>query len=497
MLSKKDLDLTQSYLEDYSNIRGGFCDAVHLPQNDIEASQLLKESSQKKIPITISGAGTGVAGGRVPFGGDILSLEKMNRILEIKKFPSGEGEALLEGGVLLQDFLDAAEAKELFYPPNPTEKSSCIGGNISTSASGARSFRFGTTRDYVLGLKVLLSSGEVVDIERGKIFSDKDGYMDLPLGSGDSLRIKVPGYKMPKVKNAAGYYSKARMDAIDLFIGQEGTLGIVTRARLKLLKPLKGLLDCYAFFSRQQDALNFIYKAKNRSRKSSGRGDGLDAISLEFFDGNSLRLLRQRNKNIPGEAEGAVYFGQEVDKDSESTIIDAWADLIQECGGSLDDTWFAQTKKEQDELARVRHDLPDMVNEYIKQKKITKVGTDLAVPDEKIDDMIGCYTKLLGEAGLPYVMFGHIGDSHLHVNILPTDEAGCKRAKDIYKLFVERALSLGGTVSAEHGIGKTKHAYLEMMYGKNGLKEMAGLKKRIDPPCILGLDNIFSKELLR
>lgn len=498
MLTKKDPDLIAPYLQDYSNIDGGHCQAVSFPETEEDVVSLLESASDKKTPVTITAAGTGVAGGRVPFGGRLLSVEKMNRIEEIKKLPSGEGVGLLQPGVLLQDFLERIREHDLFYPPDPTEKSSFISGNIATSASGARSFRFGTTRDYVLGLRVVLSNGQILDIERGRIFADRDRAIELPLVSGGLIKINIPGYNMPDVKNAAGYYAKDGMDGIDLFIGQEGTLGVITKIRLRLLRRPAGFIDCYAFFNRQEDGLSFAYKARDLSLKNRNlTSGGINAISLEFLDKNSLRLLREKHKNIPEEAKAAIYFQQEAEKKTESAILDTWARLITECGGSLENTWFAQSQKEREELAVVRHDLPDMVNEFIKRHKQIKVGTDIAVPGNNIDKMIRYYNELLTEAGLRYIIFGHIGDSHLHLNILPENNSQLEKAKDIYDLFVKKALSIGGTVSAEHGIGKIKHAYLEMMYGKKAIKEMARFKKSLDPACILGLDNIFPKELLK
>jgi len=495
MLIKNDPDLIQSYLEDYSNIAGGYCDSVYLPKADEEVSAILQTASRDKLPITVSGAGTGVTGARIPFGGSVLSLEKMNKILEIRGLADG-GEAVLESGVMLEDLLSRVESEGFFYPPNPTEKSSFIGGNVSTSASGARSFLFGTTRDYILGLTVVLSSGGLIELERGKVFSDAKGAMRLPLASGGEIDLTIPTYKMPKTKNAAGYFVQEGMDAIDLFIGQEGTLGVITKVKVRLLKGLKGLLNCYAFFNSQEDALRFIYKARETSLQNRKSSNGLNAISLEFFNAGSLSLLRQRHSSIPVNSKAAVFFEQEISKETESGITDAWARLIEEAGGSLDETWFAQTKQEQDELAKVRHDLPDMVNEYIKRHGIVKVGTDIAVPHNKFPEMIACYDSILKESGLFYVIFGHIGDNHLHVNILPKDKKGLGTAKAIYERFVKKAIDFSGTVTAEHGIGKVKHEYLQMMYGRSGIEEMVNLKKRLDPACILGLDNIFPKRLL-
>ena len=496
MLIKKDPDLISAYLEDYSNLKGGFCDLVAFPMEEAEIAEFLKDSSAKKSPVTISGAGTGVTGARIPFGGRVLSLEKMNKIIDIRKHESGEGEALVEPGLLLQDFLSETEKYGLFYPPDPTEKTSFIGGNVATSASGARSFKFGTTRDYVLGLKVMLSSGDSIEIDRDSIFADNTGAVELQTSSGENIKVTVPKYKMPSVKNASGYFAKKHMDAIDLFIGQEGTLGVITQIRLKLISQLKGMLDCYTFFKKGNDALLFVKKAREQSIGRGRNAKAIDAISLEYFDENALNLLREKHNNIPKDAKGAIYFEQEVDRESESDLIEKWAALITECNGLLDDTWFAQTAKERQRLQDVRHDLPDMVNEYLKKHNLIKVGTDIAVDPVNIFKMIEYYNNLLSEAGLRYLIFGHIGEAHLHVNILPKDKKQTEKAAEIYEALVKKAISLGGTPSAEHGIGKIKHKYLEMLYGADGVKTMAALKKALDPACILGLDNIFSKKTL-
>jgi D-lactate dehydrogenase (cytochrome) len=496
MLIKKDPDLISAYLEDYSNLKGGFCQSVIFPESEEEVIAAVKNASNKKTPVTVSAAGTGVTGGRIPFGGSVLSVEKLNNVLDIKRLPSGEGLAVVEPGLILKDFLERIEQEGFFYPPDPTEKGSFIGGNVSTSASGARSFKFGTTRDFVLGLRMVLSNGDILDLERGQIFADKRR-LKLPMASGETLVVDIPGYMMPQVKNAAGYFAREGMDAVDLFIGHEGTLGIITKIKLRLLEKRPGIIDCYAFFNHQEEGLDFVYKAREVSRGRDFEKKGIDAMSLEFFDENALRLLRQKHQKIPNQARAAIYFEQEVDEKSEPGILDAWAGLITDCGGLLDNTWFAQSAKERQELADIRHDLPDMVNEFIKRKNLTKVGTDIAVRGEHIAEMIRCYNQVLGQSGLRYLIFGHIGDSHLHVNILPENQKQHARAKELYEQFIDKAMLLKGTVSAEHGIGKIKHTYLKKMYGSQGIEEMAQLKKGLDPACILGLDNIFPKELLK
>ncbi|MFH0732946.1 MAG: FAD-binding oxidoreductase [Candidatus Omnitrophota bacterium] len=480
MLLKKDKDIIASYLEDYSNLKGGFAESVAIPEAEAEIIELLKQCSQSKTPVTISGAGTGVAGGRIPFGGVALSMEKFNKVISIGKT------ATVQAGVLLQDFMDEVERKGFFYPPDPTEKDSFLGANVSTGASGARTFKFGTTRDYVKRLRIVLSSGEIVDIERGKVYAGKNNILKIPTASGRFVEIELPSYKMPDTKNAAGYYVKPGMDAVDLFIGQDGTLGVITEVSLNLLDKPELILDCYAFFKKDDDCLEFIYEAKK----------GMDALSLEYFDENALNLLRPKHPEIPKGIKAACFFEQIAAKENEDELTASWACLMQKHNADLDSSWFVQTKKDRDKLHNFRHDVPDSVNEIIKKTDRIKVGTDIAVPDDKLAEMLTFYKKELAKSGIDYLIFGHIGNSHLHVNMLPKDKSEYERAKQIYLEFVKKAISLKGTVSAEHGIGKVKHGYLKLMYGEEAIAQMVKVKKALDPACILGLDNIFPKELL-
>lgn len=492
MLVKKDPDIIKSFLEDYSNLKGGSCSAVLLPESQEELRDAIIECSAKRIPVTVSGAGTGVAGGRIPFGGRVVSLANLNKIEYIEPLKTGGAKASLGAGTVLQDFLDAVDGKGFFYPPDPTEKTSFIGGNIATSASGARGFKYGSTRNFVTGITVLLASGQILELKRGRHLAVKRK-LKLSTSEGKDIILTLPGYSMPGLKNAAGYYVKDGMDAVDLFIGQEGTLGIILKAELRLLEKPYGILDCYAFFKDENDAIRFTHTAKIKTTEASS---DIEALSIEYLDSHALKLLRNRHSNIPESSMAAVYFEQETRRENEAVIIDSWAGIIAKCGGSLENTWFAQTPSERQRLSEIRHDLPDMVNEYLKKNGFPKIGTDIAVRDNSLNIMMDYYKALLAEAGLKYLIFGHIGESHLHVNILPRSSSELEKAKAVYETLVSKAVSLGGTPSAEHGIGKVKHRYLELLYGDKAIEDMVNLKKQLDPQCILGLDNIFAKELL-
>ena len=483
MLIKEDPDTILGYLEDSSNLKGGRADRVVIPENIEELSASLKEANAKKIPVTISGGGTGTTGSRVPFGGIVISMERFNGILKISK---EDISCAAETGVMVEDLKNACEKKGLFYTSHPTEKTASIGGTVSTNASGSRSFKYGPTRKYVKRLKMALPSGEIFDLKRGeKILTRKNSRVSLK--NGQKIDIPIPGYKMPKVKNAAGYFAKDGMDLIDLFIGQEGTLSVIVEIEMGLVNLPSKILSAFVFFKAEEDSWDF-----SRDAKKSGQG----ALSIEYFDNNALRLLREKNSNVPPGAHAAIFFEQETAGNGEDDALGGWLGLISKSGVSLDDTWVAMNEREADKFTSLRHSIPEAMNEMIKRNGFQKISTDMAVPDDGFIEMMNFYADTLTGTDIEHYIFGHIGECHLHVNMIPKSEGELSKAMDICLRFAEKSISLGGTISAEHGIGKIKHRYLEMMYGRKGIIEMARIKKAIDPNCILGLDNIFSKEIL-
>jgi D-lactate dehydrogenase (cytochrome) len=482
MIIKTDPDIIKGYFEDYSGLLGGHADKVILPENEKEAKEILLEASSKKIPVSISGGGTGVTGARIPFGGWVIATERFDKIINIDK----KGfTATLQPGVRLSDVASELSKKDLIYLPDPTEPNAFIGGTISTNASGSKGFKYGSTRNYIKRLKVLLSTGDVLDMKRGEYRINKGAEFPLKLKNKE-LRIKIPDYSMPKIKTAAGYYVKDGMDLVDLFIGHEGTLGFILEADIALNNKPESVLSFFSFFHSEDDAINFVKDAK-----------AYKAMSLEFMDGNALTLLRTKYPNIPALAKGLIYFEQDCEKKSEPEFIDAWAKLLEKHCAMTEDSYFADSDKERIKLKELRHAIPDAVNEIVKRNKMPKVGTDIAVPDNRFREMYGFYKEKLFAAKMDYVIFGHIGESHMHVNMLPRTEEEFKKSRAVYMEFAKKAVEMGGTVSAEHGIGKIKHHFLEIMYGKDNLMQMAALKKSLDPSCILGLNNIFPMELLK
>jgi len=503
MLTKTQPDEIQDFLSDASHVRGGHADRVVFPQSADEVAEILREATRTRTQVTVSGAGTGTVAGRVPFGGTVIATDKLNCIKRVTKNES-EGRAIAEAGVRLMDLQSAAESEHLIYPPDPTERSCFIGGNIATNASGSRTFKYGPTRNYVERLQIALTTGDVIDLRRGDVHAN-NRHITIPLPTGQVIQAELPSYEMPHVrKHASGYFVAPNMDAVDLFVGSEGTLGVIVEAEVRLLPKPEGLLSGVVFFDNEANLLGFVREARARSlaarvRSSSvseGYSGNLEARALEYFDVESLRFLRQKYATVPESAVGAIFFEQETTTLTEDLLMSAWLELIETHHALGDESWFATNEHDHAKLREFRHALPVLMNEWFAQHTQKKVSTDTAVPDEAFADMLTFYQDSLRGGNLRYTIFGHIGDNHVHVNILPRNDDEATKAWEIYRGFIRRAVEVGGTISAEHGIGKLKREYLVQLYGDAHLREMAKLKRAFDPAGILGRGNMFDGELL-
>jgi D-lactate dehydrogenase (cytochrome) len=369
----------------------------------------------------------------------------------------------------------------LLYPPDPTERGCFVGGNVATNASGARTFKYGPTRNYIRRLKVVLASGEVLDLRRGEVRAAHDR-----IRLGKSIEVQLPDYRMPATrKNASAYFVAPEMDAVDLFIGSEGTLGVICEVEVKLLPKPEGLLSGVVFFADEGNVLALVREVRAH----------VDARAVEFFDEESLKFLREKYPTIPAEAVAAIFFEQETTATTEDAVLNQWLALLDQ-HHAIADSWFATNEQDQAKLREFRHQLPVLMNEWFAHYRQRKVSTDMAVPDDAFPGLFRLYKETLRSSDLRYTIFGHIGDNHVHVNILPRDEAEGAHARELYVEFLKYAASVGGTLSAEHGVGKLKRDYLHLFYTDIQLREMATLKKALDPNGILGRGNILSEELL-
>lgn len=445
------------YLEDSSRYRGS-ADQVFVPTNVNEVRQIVINASADKVPLTVAGAGTGLTGARVPRGGWVISLERF-RDLEIQP-----GRARCGSGVILADLQSAAARTRQLLGPNPTESLACIGGIISTNAGGARSFRFGPVGRQVLALEVTFMDGRTVRFKRG----DK---VDFPYRT-----VRAPS----TTKTAAGYTLRPNLDWVDLFAGSEGTLAIITEAELQLFPEPPAILSGVVFFPSEELALDAV----DIWRPIPG------LRLLESMDTRALDFLRPKYTRMSPNARAALMIEQDLVSD-EDPEVDAWAKRLSAQSALEQDSWFGFTAADRERFREFRHALPTMTVDLARRSG-SRFSTDFAVPPEKNREMYSYYRQRCEET-FPgrYTIFGHIGDANVHVNLLPNGPEDAKRAEDVMEDFAQKVLSLGGTVAAEHGIGKQKKNLLKLMYSAEEIEAMKDVKRRLDPKWLLGRGNIF------
>ncbi|MEL6348884.1 MAG: FAD-binding oxidoreductase [Myxococcota bacterium] len=448
----RDPSILEGYLTDASNTTG-WAEALVRPRSTEEVSAVLRRCQASGTPVTVTARRTSTTGAPVPHGGWLLSTERLDRIVGLNR---------VEAGVILGDYQRFVAEQGMLFPPDPTSRDdSTVGAAIANNASGARSYRYGATRPWIEALDVVLPDGTIVrEVTRQTPIPD-----DWP-------RID---WSEPSVKTAAGYVPADNL--LDLFIGQEGTLGVITRARTRLIEHPAGILSLIGFFVDQEACVQFVEAVRASAV--------LDPLSIEFYDHRSLALVRDRVPDIPETARCALWIEDDY---ADEPPLAAWWDALEGGQALVDDVIVADDETGRQRLRAVRHAVPAGVNEQIVANGMPKIGTDFAVPDAGLREMLQRYQSV----GMPSVLFGHIGDNHLHLNLLPRDAAELSRARGVYGELARAAVALGGTVSAEHGIGKLKRGLLAEMVGPSVVDQFRALKARLDPAGVLGRGTLFA-----
>jgi FAD/FMN-containing dehydrogenase len=445
------------FLEDASGYRGA-ADQVFTPKSVEELQDIVKRASSGAIPVTVAGAGTGLTGARVPRAGWVISLERF-RTIEIQP-----ARARCGCGAILSDLQSEAAKTRQFLGPNPTESSASIGGIISTNAGGARSFRYGPVRNQVLALQVTFMDGRTVRLQRG-----------------EKVHIPYRNVRAPQTKkNAAGYPLHADLDWVDLLAGSEGTLGIITEADLKLFPEPAAILSGIVFFPSEELALDAV----DVWRPITG------LRLLESMDTRALHFLRPKYPELSSQARAALMIEQDLASEDDPEV-DEWTDRLARQSALEEDSWFGFTAADRERFRAFRHALPAITVDLARRSGI-KFSTDFAVPLARNREMYQYYRERCEEA-FPgrYTIFGHIGDANVHVNLLPRGPEDAKAAEELMEDFARKVISLGGTVAAEHGIGKQKTNLLKLMYSPEEIESMKDVKRQLDPKWLLGQGNIF------
>lgn len=514
------------YLSDESKLASRSADLLFFPKDEAELAAMIREMARRQIPITIAGARTGLVGGSVPARGAVVSMERFDQVESIYyDEPSAEWRVIAQTSVSLKSLSAMLSAKSFptleravtpdlkaqyehfkadkafyFYPPDPTETSATLGGSVVTNASGARTYRFGPTRTWVRAIRVFLANGEYLDISRGRYFADQEGQFVVHTVSGADISLKMPDYTLPKTKCTAGFFTEPGMDLIDLFIGSEGVLGVITKVEVALMRE-EAKLSMVQFVHSDDEAVQLT----DRLRKECG----LKLDFLEFYSANALDLLRKVQQEAPSSVgmpflpEGkvsAVFFELSYDAHSDQLQMELLKDLIASSGADPALSWVAYEPRELERFKVFRHLLPETVNAIIAERKkgipgLYKLGTDLAVPDEYLADLWHLYQSTCDGLGLEWVAFGHIGNNHIHVNILPRNIQEQLAGLSAYENFARQAVAWGGSVSAEHGIGKIKQKFLRLMFSEDQLAQMKRVKDALDPNGLFNPGDIFPDEV--
>ena len=505
---------------------GGHAAGVAHPRSEAEVAALVRAAS-RVLPI---GAQSSLTGGATPVGDVVVATDRMDRIVEL-----GPGEVTVEPGVPLAVLQEALRRAGAWYPPAPTFDGACAGGVAATNAAGAATFKYGTTRDWVRRLTVVLASGDVLDVTRGETRAHSDGYFEVLTARG-AQRVPVPTYRMPAVpKCSAGYFAAPGMDLIDLFIGSEGTLGVITAVTFAVVAPAPRTALVWVPVATEPGALALAGALRAAARRAwrdePGRGgpwSSIDVAAIEHLDARSLAIVREdgaaRRRNVPVPDGKAVALLVQVEwpPGAEPTPESAYAEIgaaldpgpdpdpVRDRSGShtpdtplgrlcrlladagvLDDAELAlpsDTRRQADFLA-VREAVPEGVNRRVGDaarrlgSAVAKTAADMIVPFERFAESLDLFRSAFGARGLDYAIWGHISDGNVHPNVIPRSVDDVARGRDAILECGRAIVGFGGCPLAEHGVGRNpvKQALLRQLYGDAGVAEMRAVKAAIDP----------------
>jgi D-lactate dehydrogenase (cytochrome) len=501
---QRDPDVLAAFLEDAAHFPGGHADGVIAPSSEAEVADAVR-SARTVLPI---GAQSSLTGGATPMGETLLTTTRLNRIEAI-----GDDWVRVQAGVTL-DHLDAAlAASGKYYPPMPTFTGAFVGGTIATNAAGAATFKYGTTRDWVRALTVVLPNGDVLDLERPSTRAS-DAFEIV--ASDRAIHIPVPRYRMPSVpKCSAGYFAAPDMDLIDLFIGSEGTLGIVTEVTLRVLPVRPAQCLVFVPFGDRRAALRLVRELRDAA--------DLPVSAIEHMDARCLALLREdgvdKQYSVAMPAGAAMALLVTLELPLEMTPELAYDEigrardpaapdtpLVRFCrtldrAGVLDDVEIAVPGDyaRAAQLLAVREAVPAGVNARVGRAKkrvdarIEKTAADMIVPFDRFEDLLAFYDAEFQRRGLDAAVWGHISDGNVHPNVIPRSIADVESGKDAILAFGREVIRLGGSPLAEHGVGRNpvKQQLLRELYGDKGIEEMRRIKRAIDPEWKLAPGVLF------
>jgi D-lactate dehydrogenase (cytochrome) len=486
---ERDSSIVASFLSDAAHVAGGFASGVSFPRSEAEVAALVRNAER----VLAVGAQSSLTGGATPRGEVVLSTRALSSVGPV--LSDGPQRSIGVGaGVPLAALQTALNASRLYYPPVPTFDGAFVGGTISTNAAGAATFKYGSTRPWVMGMTVVLANGDVLDLRRGEITASPDGIFEVALSSGHTVVVPVPAYRMPDVaKLSAGYYAKPGMDLIDLFIGSEGTLGVITGATVRVIAmPPRAvaLIRC--------DGDSQAVAVTGALREEPG------VSAIEYMDARALRVVPDEAFARAGvtrpEGGSVLLMVQiEIESDDQATLA-RLQDVLDSCGVT-DEGTFAPPGDERgaQRLFELREAVPASVNAQVAAAKATahpgieKTAGDMVVPFSQLAESLALYRQAFESRGLDYAIWGHVSDGNLHPNLIPRSLDDMIRGREAIFEIARGVIGMGGAPLAEHGVGRSalKQRLLRELYGEEGIEQMRAVKRALDPGCKLAPGVLF------
>jgi D-lactate dehydrogenase (cytochrome) len=488
-----DADVIAAYLQDAAHYPGGHAPALARPTTIEEVAWVIGHAS-RVLPI---GAQSSLTGGATPAGDVLLSTEHLTSLrLQSDRVVAG-------AGVRLRDLQDALAARDCWFPPVPTFLGATVGGAIATNAAGAATFKYGAVRRWVRGLSLVLPTGDVLRLTRDEVQA-QDGQFVVTTARGDR-RIDVPDIAMPTVpKCSAGYFAAREMDLIDLFIGSEGTLGVIVEAELDVRHRPGGV--CWMLIALPSEAAAIALTGELRTDTI------LDIAAIEYIDRRSIEVIqedgadRRLGVEIPDSAHVLLLVQIEVDAaQAEHGFADPLLQHLADILGKYDALDTAEIVLPSDTrraaaFMELREAVPAGVNRRVavahrSDPRVHKMAADMIVPFARFAEMMAECRGLAACRALDLAVWGHISDGNVHPNVIPRDYRDVQRGQETILDLGRRVIAMGGSPLAEHGVGRNpvKQQLLRLLYGAAGIDAMRRVKLSLDPEWKLGSGVLFEE----
>lgn len=520
-------DQHKDYLKDESRMSGK-AESISFPENQAQVQAIVKILLKQKTPITVQGSRTGITGGAVPVRGHILNLSKMTKVTGLELDPDGNFLINVQPGIRLSELneqlfscrfdsddwdkkalaaLDVFKnADRFFWPPDPSERSASIGGIAANNSRGICSFHYGPARVHIKSIRVVDTNGEIHSIKQGQYVFSQGA---CPLPGGRVIQLDPALFQRQSKENFKDAY-----ELMDLYLGSEGMLGVITELTLSLRPLPKEQWGIVFFFEHQSQALDFIQRIhpiqkgqkKEKGKKGQKTGSDTDIVAIEVMDQTTLECIQDYKQvntkvrqlpNLDKSLTTAVYV--EIHGNSKEQVEELSEMLLEtavQCDCDPDNTWAFCNEIEIERPHIFRHAAAESVNWFIdkarlKDSRITRLGTDMRLEKGSLSGLLEMVGRDLKSHGLKAAIFGHAGCGHLHVNILPQDYQQFDKARRLIKEWAKKIYAQKGSVVAEHGVGKIKKDLFGSISLTQHLKVICSVKQQLDPYGLWNPDNML------